>query len=364
MPQAGLLQRVLAWAAKNERPLGAGLFAFGFLTDFFTFGVLAIGIVNYIFIGYLTLALVCCLGSHIFIHHHHSTSWWKKTLSVVFPLGAQYAFGGLLSGFLVFYTAHSVVTVSWPFLIVLALVFIGNEYFRMYKQYLVFQTSLLFFSLYAYMTFGVPLMLKSIGPMVFALSTALTVLIFILFLALLRFLNASRYMESRTRIVQVCAVILIAVSGSYAFGVIPPIPLAMKDAGVYHALTKVPGGYRVLTEEKRAWWDVRTTVVRHTPDEYLYAYSAVAAPVQFGSTIVHRWERYDMKENQWVTMSTVAFPITGGRAEGYRGYSQQSSLPSGKWRVSVETQNGQVIGRIRFDIETVEKKPVLTEKIL
>ncbi len=359
-----IFNNVLAWAAKNERPLGAALFAFGFFTDFFTFGVLPIELVNYFFIGYLALAAVSCLGSHIFIHYHDSTSWWKKTLSVLFPLGAQYAFGGLLSGFVVFYTAHSVVTVSWPFLIVLALVFVGNEYFRMYKQYLVFQTTLLFFSLYAYTIFGVPLILGSLGPLVFAWSTLAAVVLFALFLLALRLLNTARYKESRMRILQACAAILIAVSGSYMFGVIPPIPLVMKDAGMYHSLSKISGGYRVEGEAPREWWDLRTPVVHHVPNTYVYAYSAIAAPVKFGSTVVHRWERYDTKENDWITVSKVAFPITGGRSQGYRGYSERNSLPEGKWRVSVETANGQVIGRIRFDVETVEQSPELQEKNL
>jgi hypothetical protein len=107
----------------------------------------------------------------------------------------------------VFYTAHSVVTVSWPFLIVLALVFVGNEYFRMYKQYLVFQTTLLFFSLYAYTIFGVPLILGSLGPLVFAWSTLAAVVLFGLFLLALRLLNTARYKESRTRIFQAFAAI-------------------------------------------------------------------------------------------------------------------------------------------------------------
>ena len=364
MPPHGIFSNILSWVAANERKLGAALFAFGFLTDFFTFGILPIGIVNYIFMGYLALAAVSAIGAHVFAPYHESPIWWKKALSVIFPLGAQYAFGGLLSGFVVFYTAHSVVLASWPFLIFIALIYIGNEYFRMYKQYLVFQTTLFFFTLYAYSIFGVPLVVGQLGPWIFLLSSVVAVLVFSAFLYVLYRANKARFRESFRNIVRACAVMLMTVSGSYFLGVIPPIPLVMKDAGVYHSLVKLSEGYQVTEEAPRDWWDLRTPVVHHEIGTYLYAYSAIQAPTRFGSTVVHRWERYDDTENDWITVSKVAFPISGGREGGYRGYSQKDAVPSGKWRVSVETANGQVIGRIRFDVESTDVQPALYEKTL
>lgn len=362
MPSPGIFSCLLLWAAQNERKLGAVLFAFGFLTDFFTFGILPIGVVNYIFMGYLALAALCSIGAHSFAIHHESSVWWKKALSVIFPLGAQYAFGGLLSGFVVFYTAHSVVLASWPFLIFITLIYIGNEYFRMYKQYLVFQTTLFFFTLYAYTIFGVPLVVGQLGPWIFLLSSVVAVLVFSVFLYALYRANKARFRESFRNIRRASAVMLVAVCGAYFLGVIPPIPLVMKDAGIYHGLMRVNAGYVAQAEAPQAWWDLRTPVIHQASGAYLYAYSAIQAPTKFGSTVVHRWERHN--GTKWVTESMIAFPIYGGREAGYRGYSQKDTSVPGKWRVSVETANGQVIGRIRFDVESIAVPPALYEKTL
>ncbi len=338
------------------------LFAIGFLTDFLTFGLLPVEVVSWFFLAYLSLAAVCALGAHAFAMVPDNATWWRRALHVVFPLGVQYAFGGLLSGFVVFYTAHSVVAASWPFLLFLALVYIGNEYFRMYKHFLVFQTSLFFLTLYAFAIFALPLLMGTMGPWIFLGSTALAAGIFALFLLLLRIVNQGRYKESRRQIAGASAGIILVITASYFAGLIPPIPLALADSGIYHSLIKVPGGYRVEGEAAREWWDVRTPIVHQAPGNLLYAYSAVAAPISFSSTVVHRWERE--QDGRWVTESRISFPISGGRAGGYRGYSVKEGLSPGKWRVSVETPGGAVIGRMRFDIESADVVPALIEKTL
>lgn len=356
------LQSLLSWAQRNERRLGAVLFAFGFLTDFLTFGLLPVGVVSWFFLAYLVLAFACALGAHAFAVAPENAKWWRRTLHILFPLGVQYAFGGLLSGFVVFYTAHSVVAASWPFLLFLALVYIGNEYFRMYKHYLVFQTTLFFLTLYAYSIFALPLLIGRIGPLTFLGSTILAAAVFALFLFLLRLINEKRFRDSVRQITGATIGIVIVITASYFAGLIPPIPLVLADAGVYHSLTKVPGGYLVRGEAGRAWWDIRTPVI-HTPGgELLYAYSAVAAPISFSSTVVHRWERY--AGGKWVTESRISFPIAGGREGGYRGYSVKEGLAPGKWRVSVETPEGGVIGRMRFDVESADVAPALIEETL
>lgn len=355
-------KRLLSWAQRNERKLGAALFAFGFLTDFLTFGLLPVGIVVWIFAAYLALAAVCALGAHAFAIVPENAQWWRRTLHIVFPLGVQYAFGGLLSGFVVFYTAHSVVAASWPFLLFLALVYIGNEYFRMYKHYLVFQTTLLFLTLYAFSVFALPLVIGRMGPLTFLGSTALAAGVFALFLYLLRLMNEKRFRESARQIAGSSAGIVAVIVLSYFGGLIPPVPLALADSGIYHSLVKVPGGYSVSGEAGQAWWDIRTPVVRTPPGELLFAYSAVAAPISFSSTVVHRWEREI--GGKWVTESRISFPIAGGREGGYRGYSAKEGLTPGKWRVSVETPEGGVIGRMRFDVESVDALPALIEKTL
>lgn len=343
----------LSWAAAHERSLGAALFGLGFLTDLLTFGLLPVGVVNIFFLSYLALAAVCTFGTHIVSVFRERDLWWRKLLSVLFPLGAQYALGGLLSGFVVFYAKSSVIAVSWPFLLLLVVVYGGNEYFRKHREQLTFQTVLFFFALYAYCIFALPLIVHSLGPWVFAGSTLMAALLFGLFLYLLKLANAPRYKESRPPIIAWSVGVLLVINAAYFTGLIPPIPLAVSHADIYHQLTPVPGGYAVLTDADKPWWNPFSRTIPHVAGTPLYAFSSVKAPVQFSTNVVHEWERYDERTGKWARESRVSFPISGGREDGYRGYSVKDNPAPGKWQLLIKTANGQVIGRIAFRVEEV-----------
>jgi hypothetical protein len=343
--------KLLAWAAKNERPLGAGLFALGFITDLFTFGFLPVGVVNLFFITYLSLAALCVFGTHLISVYRERDVWWRKLLSVLCPLGAQYAIGGLLSGFVVFYAKSSVVAVSWPFLLLLLLVYGGNEYFREHKEKLVFQSVLFFFALYGYTIFALPLYLGMMGPWIFIGSTLVAMVLFGTFLFLLKLVNAVRYKESRKPVIAFSLGLIVVINGAYFAGYIPPIPLVLSHAEIYHELSRESGAYMVRTDEPKPWWNPFARTVEHVPGTPLYVFSSVKAPSAFATSITHEWEYYVEGEG-WERRSRVSFPITGGRQEGYRGYSVSENPAEGKWRVTIAT-GGQVIGRLTFNVKEV-----------
>ena len=85
---------------------------------------------------------------------------------------AQFALGCLLSGFCVFYIRSASITSSWPFLLCMAAIFIGNEYMRRYHARLVFSALLFFFSLYSYAILLVPVVIARIGRIPFLMSAA------------------------------------------------------------------------------------------------------------------------------------------------------------------------------------------------
>jgi len=355
-----MFRKILAWAQRNEQHLGAFVFVFGFITDIITFVFLDISLVNLVFAAYLAAATLAIFLFHTLSRATKRPSVARRTALVLLPLAAQYLIGNMLSGFLIFYTKSSVLAVSWPFVVLIALVFIGNEWFRTYKDRLIFLITLLFFTAYAYAIFALPLFVHSLGPLVFLASTALSVLALAIFLFLLWRVSKARLAESIIPIIGSCLAILIVMVTSYFTGLVPPIPLSLKEGAIYHGLSRQGGDYVLLSEEKRAWWDFGLQEVHTAPGETLYAYAAVFAPIRFGTVVVHHWERH--VEGKWVTAGRVSFPISGGRQEGYRGYSARSSLEPGEWRVSVETSNGQVIGQIRFSVEAVAQMPLLREE--
>jgi hypothetical protein len=86
------------------------------------------------------------------------------------------------------------------------------------------------------------------------------------------------------------------------------------------------------------------------PGRPLSVYSAVFAPIQLKTTVVHVWRRFDEASRRWRTESTVKFPIVGGREGGYRAYSNKSTPANGRWRVDIETADGLLIGRVAFAV--------------
>ncbi|MEA2701409.1 MAG: hypothetical protein QOE22_118 [Candidatus Parcubacteria bacterium] len=353
------MPRLLAFIQRNQHRLSTLVFVTGFVTDLITFTLLDLPVVNLLFIGYLAAAALFTFVTHVMGRYATEPSGWRRSVAVLSTLAANFTIGGLLSGFLIFYSKSAEFTVSWPFLLLLAAIFFGNEFFRSYRSHLVFQTVLFFFALYAYLIFALPLYVDRLGPEVFLWSTGLAVGVFAAFICLLGFAGRERLEETLWRIVLGAAAVVVAVVLSYFTGLVPPIPLTVKDSGIYHDVVHTEKGYEVTYEGSSRWSRFLPRTVHHASGTPLYAYSAIFAPSAFSANVVHRWERYDEANRKWVTQSMVAFTLSGGREGGYRGYSIKDNPEAGNWRVTIETTEGQVIGRLRFEVESVQALPVL-----
>lgn len=353
------MQRLLAFVQRHEHRLLTLLFLTGLATDLVAFTVLDLTAVNVLFLGYLGAASATLLLAHALGSPASQPSRTRRAAALLLPLGAAFAIGGLLSGCLIFYTKSAVLSVSWPFLLLLLAIFLGNEFLRSYRSNLAFQTVLLFFALYAYLIFALPLYVHRLGPRTFVESTVLATCVFALFLIVLALISGARLRPYLRYIAGGAAGVIVAVVFLYFSGLVPPIPLALKESGIYHGITRTQTGYRVIYEDQDIRLPFLPHTVRHVPGTPLYAYSAVFAPTAFSMHIVHRWERYDETTERWITETMVAFALSGGRSGGYRGYSEKSDPRPGTWRVSFETPQGQVIGRLRFNVENVHTSLVL-----
>jgi hypothetical protein len=277
------------------------------------------------------------------------------------PAITQFALGGLWSGFLVFYWRSAAVAASWPFLLLLGAFLIGNEAFRRYHARLVFTALLFFFALYSYAVFVVPVFTKSIGVIMFAASGVLAVTLFFVFLGLLKLMGRARYRQSRWKLIGGALAITAAMNSFYFTGVLPPLPLALADAGIYQSIRHAGSVYLARGEDEP--WTARVGLTQATmhvaPGQKLVFYTAVFAPIKMTTRIAHRWQQWDTASKHWQTQSVVSFAISGGREHGYRGYSVKSNLQPGNWRVSVVAEDGRLIGRVAFTVATVAK-PVET----
>lgn len=276
------------------------------------------------------------------------------------PIALQFVFGGLFSGFFVFYFRSASIIASWPFLVVLAALLIGNEFFRKRYLRLSFQASVWFVAFFSFSIFSVPTFLHSMGDGIFLLSGVLSLMVAWFFLYLLSLVIPQRIKESSTLLAWSIGGIFVIINMLYFTNIIPPIPLALKEAGVYHHVQRTASGY-TLTGQVYPWYSAleRYPTVYITPGQPLYVFSSVFAPTKLSTQIFHEWQRYDENARSWVRVSRASFPIVGGRDGGYRGYSLSTRLSPGRWRVDIETSRGQLIGRVRFTVSLGEKSPPL-----
>ena len=119
---------------------------------------------------------------------------------------------------------------------------------------------------------------------------------------------------------------------------------------------------KTLLEENRIFNPF--DVVKIVEGQPVFVFSSVFSPADLDTEIVHHWQYFDQRTNRWKSAGYIAFPIVGGRDDGFRGYTQKDNLFEGAWRVDVETKRGQLIGRETFRVEFVDVLPELSEKIL
>ena len=305
------------------------------------------------------------IGSTVFIRHENDPDSGLKKIRPIVVGATQFARGALMSAFLVFYGRSAVFTVSWPFLIVLGAIFIGNEMFKRYHDRLVFTCTLLFFALYSYMIFVVPIFTRTMGKTMFLLSGAIATAAFAVVVVLLSFIGPSRMRQSWLGITAGAAAVLAILNVSYFTNILPPLPLALSNAGVFHYVSRDGAVYRAVGES-RNWISVPwlEPTIHVNRGESLYVYSAVFAPIQLQTKIQHVWQRYDDAEKTWKTQAVVSYPITGGRDGGYRGFSIKSTPAKGRWRVNIQTGDGRLIGRVAFSVVPVSTPVTRVAQVL
>ena len=273
----------------------------------------------------------------------------------VLPVVAQFAFGGLFSGYLSLYSRSAAFAVSWIFVAVLVVLIIANERFAHFYARFIVQVSLYFIALLSFFNFFLPVVFKRIGPLIFLASGAVSLAAIAGFLVLLLYLMPAMRERWKHAAVSVAAVYLIF-NGLYFSGAIPPLPLSLKAAGVYHSVVANPDGSYTLMREPLQWYQQYLnypTTYHATLGEPVFVWSAVFAPSGLSTEVLHEWQWYDETAKTWVTEAVVSFPIYGGRDGGFRGYSEKLGPQAGQWRVNVVTQYGQLIGRVSFTIEDV-----------
>jgi len=363
---------VLLWE-KWERRLAAVALLLGFVFDLIIADRPDSVQNNLLLLFYLIIAGGCIIALNVRVRRSASTEPIAPPLLLLVLL--QFCFGGLASNLFVLYGRSGTLVGSALFITLLGAMLVGNEFLRSRYETLRFNIGIYYLLLFTYLIIAVPtFILHSIGVWVFVASGLLSLVLIAGFLYLVYFAVLQGRARDR-QFIEVSAVVVgifIFFNALYFFNIIPPVPLSLKSAGVYHSVTRAGSDYSA-TYEKPAWFafwhDTSGTFTLNSSsllksNPTAYCFSSIFAPTGLKTPVVHVWEQYSESASAWQERSRVPFAISGGRAGGYRGFSLKSSLAPGRWRCNVETRGGVLIGRISFTVVQSVTAPELSTKTL
>lgn len=343
---------VFGFWKKYEHHLGVGALLAGFSFDLFLAKSPASVVDNILLVCYLFIAAAIIILLNIApVRRRREVGLGEP---FVFLLILQFCFGGLASNMFVLYSKSGTLAADAFFIaLLLALVF-GNEFLRNRYAQLRFNVGVYYFLLLTYCTIAAPTFIfHSIGAKSFLLSggislAVITFFLFVLFAAVLR--GAERQKRLRDISLMV-AIVFVIFNGFYFLNIIPPVPLSLKDIGIYHSVLKYSSGDYLAMYEPAPWyefWQDTSPVFTYMAGESAYCFSSVYAPAALNTPVDHVWEYYNPSAKSWEEMARISFDIAGGRPDGYRGFSEFPLSSPGQWRCDVETASGALIGRTSF----------------
>ncbi len=359
-----MLAKLKSFYIKYERWLIPAALVLGLLPDIFFFAFVSFDVTIITLAFYLVLAGLSIVIINIYeegLRRGKVHGKFFSFLRIMSPLVLHFTFGALFSSFVLFYSFSGSLFSSWPFITTLLFLVVANEIFNKYNNRPDIHLSVFFFAIFSFLNLAVPYLIRDVGPLVFIVTGISSLLVMGFFIWMLS-INLPRVYEARRVIIASILGVFIAMHIFYFTNLIPPIPLALRDIGAYYYAEKIGNEYRLTTREV----GILEGIIQAIPifgermlmyqTGGLYVFSSVFAPPGMNLGISHEWQ-FDDPGSGWVTRSMVPFPITGGRVEGFRGFSIVSNIEPGKWRVSVKTSRGQVIGRHYFKVIQADALP-------
>jgi hypothetical protein len=346
-------QKVSQFIQTHERNLEIGFFLGGFVFDVFTLSSVddPFSLVQQvIYLALIAGLLVWELKIQVLqtpVMGFKSKVWQYRSLLLHFFLGS------LLSVYSLFFIKSSSIFASFAFILALLSLLVLNEMSLVQKGKLHLKVSLFVLCLFSFFSLIVPTVLGFVGWFPFLVSLLLTALvIWGLIHHLQKTIIDKKLLFQNLTGPGVAVLSLFTLF--YFMGWVPPVPLSIKNIGIYHQVSVVEGEYQLKYE--RDWWKFWQNGAqdfRALRGDQIIVFASITAPRRFDDQIIFHWSLYNKKKG-WQTQDRIPITIKGGREKGFRGYGIKQNFTSGEWRVQVETTHGREIGRIYFDVEKIE----------
>ena len=269
---------------------------------------------------------------------------WKYHLGII-----HFCFGSLLSVYTIFYFKSASFWTSIIFLFSMVSLLLLNEVPRFQAMGRTLRFTMFAICLSSYLTYLIPVFSGAIGTIPFSLSIIISSAItFFIIVRAERKTPADEDLISKGLIPAVLVNLVFCVL--YLFKILPPVPLSLKDIGIYHKIEKSEGQYNLFYEKADWWrfWEKGAQTFLAAPGDAVNCYVQIFSPTNFQEKMELQWHRWE--KDDWKQWDSIALPISGGRSEGYRGHAYKKNYDPGEWQVRVVTSDGRELGRIPFKI--------------
>ena len=349
------LERLRVYYTQHEGRFAALFFAGGFIFDAFT----ADRVDSWVTIAQqaLYLAIVTAVLTEMFFRPEAPPAEGMKRFYYRYRVALlSFLFGGLLNLYTIFFFKSSTLLVSFSFMLLMVALLVLNELHHFRWLGLSFKFVLLSICGLSFCATAVPILVGRIGVTVFLLSLAVGCMPMIGLAWWIRKHAPERAAAVSAQILVPFGLVLVAFLAAYLFRVIPPVPLSLPYIGVYHGVERSGDQYR-LSHERPAWriWHNGDQDFRAQAGDRVFVFFRVFSPTRFADEVRVHW--FLREARGWTAQDSIPIKITGGRAEGFRGYGVKSNYQPGEWKVQVETIDGREIGRIYFTLEPAPTSP-------
>ena len=344
------MEKVIDFYRRYEHFASPTFFVLGFLLDIFTLGRVDEATNIFLFLIYsLTATFIFLWELEIFELSHDKTPLKEiyKYRDEIF----HFSQGALLSAFTLFYFKSASLATSLIFLLFMFSLLLLNELPAFQKRGPLFKGTLLQVTLFSFFLVYIPLIAGQVGTLIFI----------VVCLSYGALLAGGTWVLNKLKVDGVVLkncwlypglIILGSMAFLRTFSLMPPVPLSLETAGIYHKVEKRYPFYN-LYHEKEWWrfWNSSDEYFRAAPGDKIYFFTRVFAPGGFKDQVFLNWQR--KVDGDWRTSDKIPFSISGGRTQGFRGYAYKSNYVPGDWRVLVETKGGLEVGRLNFEVEAL-----------
>ena len=336
------------FARRHPRIASSAIFVGGFVVDTITLNRVDAWFDNILLLSYSTaLTIIVVLTIRRFPTDGVDTEAADSGSSWL-VLASQFLLGALFSASVIFYSQSASLSQASFFLIVLVSLMILNEIIHGKHPRPFVLITLYFFTVTSFLTFFIPVVTRKMSTFTFL---AAGIVGFALVGMVLKFSQrgAVRRQLVRRTVISVATLWMIVLL-FYFNRWIPPVPLALRDGDTYAKVEKYGDEYKMVSY-KTAWYEHLPGVeksIPYTNGDTVFAFSSVFAPTDLSRQIEHQWKYKDIESGDWTVTDRLPYEVTGGRREGYRGFTFKRNLHPGRWRVDIITDENWIIGRLRF----------------